>query len=143
MKIDKTVKKESTFVLLFSLVLCAAMMSVYLIAGCFSLSALIGCAISLCVGSLNFLLMGLTLQKALSDTDENAKKRMQASSSLRTLAMLVVVVVSLLVLGSELPVVLALLIPLIFPRVATTVRMLRMGSEAEKSKNGGGDAENE
>lgn len=126
MKINSTVKKETAFVLGFTFVLCAILQSVYLICGFFSPRALAATAVAWLLSGANFLLMGLTVQKALEDTEENAKKRMKASQSMRSLMMLVVLVVSILILGSELPTILALLIPLLFPRIALTVRVMRV-----------------
>ena len=82
--------------------------------------------------------MGLSLQRALEDTAENAQRRMKASQSLRTLMMLALVVVSIILLGYELPVVLALVIPLLFPRVAVTVRLLRT-SKKDQDQEGNAD----
>lgn len=137
MKINSTVKKETAFVLGFTFVLCAILQSVYLICGFFSPRALAATAVAWLLSGANFLLMGLTVQKALEDTEENAKKRMKASQSMRSLMMLVVLVVSILLLGSELPIILALLIPLLFPRVALSLRVMRV------NKRGEADAKND
>ena len=138
MRINDTVRKETAFVIGFSFVLCVVMQSVYLIVGAFSVRSLIATFISLAIGSLNFFLMGLSLQRALEDTAENAQRRMKASQSLRTLMMLALVVVSIILLGYELPVVLALVIPLLFPRVAVTVRLLRT-SKKDQDQEGNAD----
>ncbi len=129
MKINDTVKKETAFVLGFTVVLCAIMQSLYLILGYFTINALIATLVSWLCSSVNFLLLGLTVQRAVEDSEENAKKRIKASQSLRTLMMLVVLVVTVIVLGYETGTVLAALIPLLFPRIAVTVRMLRVGRE--------------
>lgn len=138
MKINDTVKKETAFVLGFTVVLCAVMQALYLICGYFSLKALLATGISWLVSCVNFLLMGLTVQKALDDTAENAQRRMKASQSLRMLFMLVVLVVSILLLGQELSTVLALIIPMLFPRVAVTVRSMRINgmNNAKNTREG-------
>lgn len=126
MKLNKTVKKETVFVLGFTVVLCAILQSVYLILGFFSVRALIGTGISWLVSGLNFLLTALMVQRAIEESEEKAKKRIKASQSLRSVMILAVLVVSILILGRELPIILALVIPLLFPRIAATVRMLRL-----------------
>ena len=128
MKLNKTVKKETVFVLGFTVVLCAILQSVYLILGFFSVRALIGTGISWLVSGLNFLLTALMVQRAIEESEEKAKKRIKASQSLRSVMILAVLVVSILILGQELPIILALVIPLLFPRIAATVRMLRLNS---------------
>ena len=126
MKLNETVKKETAFVLGFTVVLCAILQSLYLILGFFSVRALIGTGISWLVSGLNFLLTALMVQRAIEESEENAKKRIKASQSLRSVMILAVLVVSILILGRELPIILALVIPLLFPRIAATVRMLRL-----------------
>ena len=126
MKISQTVKKECLFVLGFTLVLCAVLQSVYLICGYFSARALVGTLISWALSSLNFALTALTVQKAVDDSQENAEKRIKASQSLRSVMILAVLVVSILLLGQELSIILSLVIPLLFVRIAVTVRMLRL-----------------
>ncbi len=133
MKFNETVKKETAFVLGFTVVLCAILQSLYLICGFFSFRALIGTGISWLVSGLNFLLTALTVQKAVEDNEDTAQKRIKASQSLRSVMILAVLVVSILLLGQELPTVLALVIPLLFPRIAATVRMLRLS----QAKGGG------
>lgn len=128
MKMNETVKKETVFVLGFTVVLCAILQSVYLILGFFSVRALIGTGISWLVSGLNFLLTALMVQRAIEESEEKAKKRIKASQSLRSVMILAVLVVSILILGRELPIILALVIPLLFPRIAATVRMLRLNS---------------
>ncbi len=128
MKLNETVKKETAFVLGFTVVLCAILQSLYLIIGFFSLRALIGTCISWLLSGVNFLLTAITVQKAVEQTEENAQKRIKASQSLRSVMILAVLVVSILLLGQDIPVILALVIPLLFPRIAATVRMLRLNS---------------
>ena len=128
MKMNETVKKETVFVLGFTVVLCAILQSLYLILGFFSVRVLIGTGISWLVAGLNFLLTALTVQRAIEESEDRAQKRIKASQSLRSVMILAVLVLSILLLGQELPVILALMIPLLFPRIAATVRMLKLNS---------------
>ena len=132
MKLNETVKKETAFVLGFTVVLCAILQSLYLILGYFSLRALIATGVSWVISVLNFVICAVTVQRAVEDSEEMAKKRLKASQSLRSFGMLAVLIVSILLLGQEISVILALLIPLLFPRIAATVRLLRLGAEGGK-----------
>lgn len=132
MKLNETVKKETVFVLGFTAVLCTILQSLYLILGYFSDRALIATVVSWVIASSNFILCAMTVQRAVEDKEEMAGKRLKASQSLRSFGMLAALVVSILVLGSDIPVVLALLIPLLFPRIAATVRILRLGERRKK-----------
>jgi uncharacterized membrane protein len=87
---------------------------------------LIGCGIGWLASGLNFLLTAITVGKAVEDNEETAQKRIKASQSLRSVMLLAVLVVSILILGQNIPVILSLVIPLLFPRIAATVRMLRL-----------------
>lgn len=129
MKMNETVKKECTFVGGFTLVLCTILQSIYLISGYFSVAALIGTFISWVLSTFNFFLTAYTVQKAVEDSEENAQKRIKASQSLRSVMILAVLIVSILLLGQELSVILALVIPLLFVRIAVTVRMLRLSDK--------------
>ena len=133
MKLNETVKKETVFVLGFTVVLCAILQSLYLICGFFSVRALIATGIAWLLSGINFLLTALTVQKAVEDEQDTAQKRMKASQSLRSVMILAVLIVSILLLGQELSIVLALAIPMFFPRIAAMVRMLRLSNV-----NGGG-----
>ena len=119
-KVDPTVRKETGFIAGFVLVGSLAMEAVYLLLG-----NLLGAALA--VG--NFLLMGLTIQKALGKSEEDAKKLMKLSQQLRMLMLLVGCV-----LGSALACfdLVATLIPLLFPRIAVMIRGLT-GKDKDKS----------
>ena len=73
--------------------------------------------------------MGLTIQKALGKSEEDAKKLMKLSQQLRMLMLLVGCV-----LGSALACfdLVATLIPLLFPRIAVMIRGLT-GKDKDKS----------
>ena len=97
------------------------MQAVFLIARFWDLTVLWGNLLSGGVGVLNFFLMGLTVQSALGKEEKKARQLMRLSQTLRLLMMFAVIA-----LGAYLPCfhIAALLIPLIFPRLAVFARPL-------------------
>ena len=74
------------------------------------------------IAIVNFLLMGITVQKALSKEENDARKVIKVSQSLRNLGMFV-----LLGIGIVLPCfdTIALIIPVFFPRIAVFMRAIK------------------
>ena len=128
-KVDPTVRKETGFIAGFVLVGSLAMEAVYLLLGAWTLPVLLGNLLGAALAVGNFLLMGLTIQKALGKSEEDAKKLMKLSQQLRMLMLLVGCV-----LGSALACcdLVATLIPLLFPRIAVMIRGLT-GKDKDKS----------
>ena len=128
-KVDPTVRKETGCLAGFVLVGSLAMEAVYLLLGAWTLPVLLGNLLGAALAVGNFLLMGLTIQKALGKSEEDAKKLMKLSQQLRMLMLLVGCV-----LGSALACfdLVATLIPLLFPRIAVMIRGLT-GKDKDKS----------
>ena len=118
-KIDKTVIKETGFVLIFVVILSVFMESVYLVIGKWNLSVLLGNILGAVAAAGNFLLLGLTVQSALGKDVKEAKNRMKLSQSLRLLLLFVVALIAYLVPVID---IVATVIPFIFPRFAVTLR---------------------
>ena len=118
-KIDSTVLKETAYVALVTLVLSALMQSVFLIAGKWNYTVLLGNLLGGLAAVGNFFIMGLTVQSALGMDVKDAKSRMKLSQMLRTLLMFIVAVIGYVVPVFSL---LAVVIPYLFPRVAVTLR---------------------
>lgn len=126
MKIDSTVKVETRFVAAGAAVLFVLMQAVYLICGAWTWWVLAAGAWTTMLAVLNFLLLGVTLQKAISDDPENAKKRVKVSQSYRLLTLLILVG-GIAWIGTATQVfesaeILALIIPLVFVRLILAVR---------------------
>lgn len=120
-KIDPTVLKETKYMAVWILVLSVFMQAVFLMLRMWDYTVLLGNALSGLAGVVNFLLMGITVQKAVLKDEKDAKTAMQVSLLYRSLMLLVVTV-----LGVVLPVfhMWAVIIPLFFPRVAIAFRPL-------------------
>lgn len=120
-KIDSTVLKETCYVALVTLILSVLMQAVFLIAGKWNYTVLLGNLLGSAAAIGNFFLMGLTVQSALGLDVKDAKNRMKLSQMLRTLFMFIVAVV-----GYVTPVfsLLAVVIPYVFPRIAVAFRAI-------------------
>lgn len=96
MKIDPTVKKETLFVSIVTLVLSMLMQSVFLIIGKWDLSVLLGNILGGGIGILNFFFLGLSVQKAVSSDEKKAKEVMKASHAIRFALIIVLLAISLI-----------------------------------------------
>lgn len=119
MKIDETVKRETGYVALWVLIFSAVLQAVFLILKKWDYTVLLGNLLSAAAVILNFFLMGLSIQKALEKDEKEAKGLMKLSQTYRFLFLAAVVAV-----GALLPVfhLWAVVIPLVFPRIAVALR---------------------
>ena len=115
-KIDPTVKRMTVYIAACVLVLSLMMQAVYLVIGAWNVTVLLGNLLGAFAAVLNFFLMGLTIQRSLTFAEEDAKKFIQVSQSLRMLMILVFCAV-----GAAVPVfdLLAVVLPQFFPRIGT------------------------
>ena len=125
-KIDATVRRETTYVAGWVVILDVVMIAVFLLAGAFDPTVLAGGVLGGVTAVVNFLLMGLTIQGAIGLEEKDARTRLKGSHSLRMVMQMVVGI-----LGAVLPCfnLWAVLIPLFFPRIAVTVRSMTMKKE--------------
>lgn len=124
MKVDKTVKRETLYVLVGTVILSILMESFFLIFNVFDYTVFFGNILGGSVAVLNFFLMGLTLQKSLADTDaEVAKKRVKVSQSFRFMMLILVAVLGGVVTYFN---IIAVLIPFFFPRIVMIIRGLKI-----------------
>ena len=129
MKVDKTIKKETLYLVYGILILSALMQAVFLIVGKWSIFVLIGNIIGGGVSALNFFLMGLTIQRSLKEEAEDAKKRMKVSQQLRTLMVFVIICIAAILTVYDVvpeeettPYILSLILPLLFNRIIIAIR---------------------
>ncbi len=115
-KIDSAVLRETRYIALFVLTLSAIMQCVFLAIGKWDKTILFGNLFIGCAVVLNFFLMGLFVQKAVTQEPKDAKKTVKTSMMLRNVMMF-----AFLALAVLLPSVFniwASLIPVTFPRIA-------------------------
>jgi hypothetical protein len=120
-KINDVVKKETKYIAYFVLLFSVIMELVFLILQKWDYTVLLGNLLSGSAVVLNFLFMGISVQKALEKDEKDAKNAIRASQSLRTFFLFVVAAV-----GAAVPIfnIWSSLIPLLFPRIAIALRPL-------------------
>ena len=120
-KIDPAVIKESKYIAVWVVLLSVLMEAVFLIIGMWDYTVLLGNLLIGVTVILNFFLMGLSIQNALEKEEKEAKNTLKLSRTYRMLMLFVVIVV-----GVVLPVfnMWAVVIPVLFPRVAIAFRVL-------------------
>lgn len=123
MKIDKTIIKETKYVASFVVILSVLMQAVFLIIAKWNYTVLLGniWGAALAVG--NFFVMGLFVQKAVAQDEKDARQTIRASQSIRFAIIFLLAVVGILIF-KQTPTRVAILIPLVFPRIAIMIRPL-------------------
>ncbi len=120
-KISDVVIKETKYIAYFVILFSVIMESVFLVMQKWDYTVLLGNILSATAVVLNFLFMGISIQKALEKDEKDAKTAIKASQSLRTFFLFVVVAI-----GVAVPIfnIWSSLIPLLFPRIAIALRPL-------------------
>ena len=121
MKIDKTVLKETRFIAVGVIILSLVMQSVFLILMRWDYRVLLGNILSGTFAVLNFLLMGITVQKAVGQDEKQSATTMRFSQTVRNAMLFIVAAIGVLV-----PVfnTITVLLPLFFPRITIMLRPL-------------------
>ena len=138
-RIDGTVRKETMYILIWTLVFSAVMQAVCLIAGIWDYTILLGNLLGAAAAVLNFFLMGLTVQSSLGKDPKEAKVKMKASQGYRMLMLFLVALVGHLLPCFNL---LAVVIPYFFPRIVILTRYFTL-KKSEKGSQGSGGEMNE
>lgn len=120
-KIDKTVVKETVYVSAWILILSAVTEIVFLIIGKWTLPVLYGNLLSAAVSVANFLIMGITIQKAVGRDEKKAALMMKISQTLRYLMIFAVAATGVLLDCFN---TVTVLLPLFFPRIGIAFRPL-------------------
>lgn len=118
-KVETAVKRETLYIGVSVVIMSALMEAVFLIIGKWGLPVLCGNLLGGTVAVMNFFLMGLTVQKAVSADEKQARTFMATSRNYRMMMMLVVVVIAGVVPFISL---IATVISLLFPRIAILAR---------------------
>lgn len=134
-KTDNTVIKETKYIAAWVIILSVIMEAVFLIIGMWDHRVLLGNIFGGVVAVINFLLMGITVQKAVMKDEKDAATSMKLSQALRNLMLLIAAVLAI-----TLPIFngAAAIIPLFFPRIAIAFVPLRDRNKnsAEVKSNG-------
>lgn len=130
-KINPTVKKETAFIALVTVILSAVLQAIFLVIGKWDITVLFGNILSGFTAVLNFFLMGLTVQKSVEKDEKQAKQTMRLSLTLRNAMILIVAVIGVSVPSAFN--VFTVFIPLFFPRIAVFIRGLLLKKEDDKN----------
>ena len=118
-KIDKVVLRETAYIAIWTLIFSALLQSTFLMLGKWSVPVLLGNVYGAAAAVLNFFAMGLSVQKALTKDPKDVQAYIKATGTLRLFALFAVTVVGVLLFRTA---VLAVAIPLLFPRAAIMIR---------------------
>ena len=121
-RLDPTVKRETAYIAVFTLVGSALMEAVYLLLSRWDLTVLYGNLLGAAAAVANFLLLGITVQCALGKDVKEAQTRMKFSQMGRMLLLFAVALVGYLLPCFH---TLAVVLPYLFPRVAIAVWSLK------------------
>ena len=121
--IDPTIKKETLFISVVTLILSALLESVYLITGKWDITVILGNLLGSGVGILNFFFMCIGLSNALGKDAKAARTTVTFSHTMRFILMAVVVGLSVFIEWFAL---LPTLISLFFPTVGVYIRAMKV-----------------
>lgn len=125
-KIDTIVMKETCFVAVFTVILSILMQAFFLIFRSWSVAHLLGNLLGAVAAVGNFFLMGLTVQKAVTKEEKEARSLVKLSQSGRLFLLFLVALIGYLAPCFQL---LTVIIPFIFPRIAVSIRAFRIKPE--------------
>ena len=116
-KTDPTVIRETVYVATVTVILSTLMEAVYLVIGRWSPSVLFGNLLGGAAAVLSFFLMGLTVQKALTEEEKSARNLVKLSMTLRFMMLVAFAVIGVVFFD-----LIASVLPLIFPSIAVRLR---------------------
>jgi hypothetical protein len=119
-KLDPVVKKETSYVAIWVAAGCLLIQGVFFVAGWWNWTVLWGGLLGGATAVGNFLLMCLMVQKAVTQTEKQAKNTVKLSQGLRLMMQGLI-----LVLAAVIPAIFniwAAAIPLLIPRIAISLR---------------------
>jgi len=121
MKVDAAVKRETRYIAYACAILSVFMQAVFVLLKKWDYTVVLGNLLSYAAAVLNFYMMGLTVQKAVSMEATDAKKLMRSSQTLRNAGMFVVIVIGVVAPCFQIA---AVIVPVFFPRIAVSFRPL-------------------
>lgn len=121
MRLQPAVRQETIRIAVGTAALCGVMLAVLAALGRFDHTALLGAVLGWALAAGNFLLLGITVQRAAAADEKRAKNIMQTSYTLRNLLCALGVI-----LGFVVPVFnwVTVILPLFFPRVTILLMQL-------------------
>lgn len=114
-KPQKAVIDNTVYIAVVTLILSAAMQSVFLCIGKWDHTVLFGNLLGALAAVLNFFAMAMTVQKAVGKDEKEAKAYMKLSHTVRFACLIVIVAVGCVIKSVFNPI--SVVLPLLFPRV--------------------------
>ena len=138
-KLDPTVKKETVYAALWVAVLSFIMEAVFLLMKHWAPNVLSGNLIGGAAAVLNYLLLGITVEKAVTGPADKAALKIRSSMTARLLGQTAVCAAAIGILHTN---VYATVLPLLFPRVGIAFRPMidrKMGTAGTADEPEGSD----
>ncbi len=135
-RLDPTVKKETAYAAIWVIALSFIMQTVFLLIGQWTPAVLLGNLIGAAAAIGNYLLLGMTVAKAVSGPADKAALKVRSSMTARLLGQAAIAAIAIGLLHTN---VFATLLPLLFPRIGIAFRPLidrkmgKTGAESEGS----------
>ena len=120
-KPGKIVIKETVYIATIVIILSIIMQSIFILSGSWDYTVVLGNILTAVFAVVNFLLMGITVEKAVEKDEKEARAIIKTSQSLRQLLLLAVAAVGAIAPCFNLY---AVIIPLLFPRIAISLKPL-------------------
>lgn len=133
-KIDPVVIKETMRILIGSIVLGAIMNAVFLMLRCWNRPVLFGTLLGTAGAVLNFFLMAQTVSHSVTLQQDEVKRKVRFSHSLRTLMLLVLMILGVVLSCFN---TIAVLVPFLFPRLI--IAAYRLTHREDFQTDGGSD----
>ena len=114
-KIDPTVLKETRYIALVTLLFAVLQQAAFLIIGKWNLSVLFGGIYGWAAALGNFFLMALSVQKAVSQEEKDAKNTMKLSQNMRLLGLFVLALIAYMLPFTN---TVSAILPYLYPRIA-------------------------
>jgi len=120
-KAEAAVIKETKYIAYFCIILSVLMQAIFILLKKWNYTVILGNLLSYAIAVLNFYIMGLTVQKAVTMDVNEAKKLMRSSQNLRNAGMFLAIVIGVIAPCFN---TIAVIIPVFFPRIAISFRPL-------------------
>lgn len=134
-KLEPAVRRQCLYILFATCILSVLMQAVFLIGGWWNYTVLLGNLWGLAIANLNFYMLALSVSRAVEQEAQDAKRLLQASHTRRLFLQFL-----LALIGALVPVfhILAVVLPLLFPRVALALLpvLQRKGGEGQDGAQG-------
>ena len=102
-KIDDTVRRETVYIAVWVLILSVIMQAVFLVVGQWKIGVLLSNVLSATAAIANFLIMGITIQKAVDKEQKDAAQMMKFSQSARLFMQFAFAAVGVLLFNAIIP----------------------------------------